>query len=57
MIDERTVLVFDEFIVNHNWEKDEYRALEEFCQQRGASYEVLAASLFTKQVVCKLTGI
>ena len=56
MIDERTVLVFDEFIVNHNWEKDEYRALEEFCQQRGASYEVLAASLFTKQVVCKLIG-
>ena len=57
VIDERTMLIFDEFIVNHNWEQDEYRALEEFCRQRGASYEVLAASLFTKQVVCKLTDL
>ena len=40
MIDERTVLVFDEFIVNHNWEKDEYRALENSASS-GASYEVL----------------
>ena len=57
VIDESTVLVFDEFIVNRNWEQDEYRALEEFCRERGASYEVLAASLFIKQVVCKLTGL
>ena len=57
VIDERTVLVFDEFIVNRNWEEDEYRALEEFCEQQGFSYEVIAASLFTKQVVCKLTNV
>ena len=57
VIDDRTILVFDEFIVNRNWEQDEFRALEEFCRQRGVTYEVLGASLFTKQVVCRLTGL
>ena len=56
VIDGRTLLVFDEFIVNSEWEKDEYRALEEFCTREGLGYEVLAVSLYTKQMVCRLTG-
>ena len=54
VIDNRTTLVFDEFIVNNNWEQDEFKALGEFCEENGVSYEVLAVSLFTKQVVCRL---
>ena len=54
VIDERTMLVFDEFIVNNNWELDEFKALNEFCEANGFGYEVVAVSLFTKQVVCKL---
>ena len=54
VIDRSTVLVFDEFIVNKNWEHDEFRALEEFCAANGMSYEVLAVSLFTKQMACRL---
>ena len=54
VIDERTVLVFDELIVNQNWEKDEFRALMEFCETNGLSCDVFAVSLFTKQVACML---
>ena len=42
------------FIVNKNWEHDEFRALEEFCATNGLRYEVLAVSLFTKQMACRL---
>ena len=55
VIDKNTTLVFDEFIVNDNWEQDEFKALNEFCDENGFAYEVLAVSLFTKQVVCRLT--
>ena len=54
MIDRRTTLVFDEFIVNNNWEQDEFKALNEFCEANDFTYEVVAVSLFTKQVVCRL---
>ena len=57
VIDETTTLVFDEFIVNNNWEQDEFRALNEFCETHGYAYEVEAVSLFTKQVVCRLRRI
>ena len=54
VIDRQTTLVFDEFIVNDNWEQDEFRALNEFCQENGYTYQIEAVSLFTKQVVCRL---
>lgn len=54
VIDRETILVFDEFIVNSDWEQDEYRALNEFCATHGVGYDVLAVSLFTKQMVCKI---
>ena len=54
IIDEKTILVFDEFIVNENWEEDEYKAFNQFCDEQGYEVEVLAVSLFTKQVVCRV---
>ena len=57
VIDKHTILVFDEFIMNKNWEEDEYKALEEFCANNDYTYEVLAISFFTKQVAVKIVGI
>ena len=57
MIDHQTTLVFDEFIVNNNWEQDEFKALNEFCEENSFIYEVVAVSLFTKQVVCRLVVV
>ena len=54
VIDENTILIFDEFIMNDKWEEDEFKALNEFCTSIGVSYEVLAISLSTKQVAVKL---
>ena len=54
VIDEKTILVFDELIMNKNWEKDEFKALSEFCYNSGISYEVIAFSFSTKQVAIKL---
>ena len=54
VIDAETVLIFDEFLMNPNWEDDEYKALEEFCSEKCFSYEVLAVSFFTKQVAVRL---
>ena len=53
-IDKKTILVFDEFIMHKNWEKDEYKALNDFCNNLGFSYEVIAVSFFSKQVAVKL---
>jgi tetratricopeptide (TPR) repeat protein len=54
VIDEKTILIFDEFLNNDNWEEDEYKALNEFCDNVGCGYDVIAISLFTKQVAVKL---
>ena len=57
VINKDTILIFDEFIINENWEQDEYKALNEFCSNNNLTYEVLAVSYFTKQVAVKLIGI
>jgi len=57
VIDENTILIFDEFIMNKYWEQDEYKALEEFCSKNHFEYEVLAISFFTKQVAVRLSAI
>jgi tetratricopeptide (TPR) repeat protein len=54
VIDDITILVFDEFIMNTNWEQDEYKALEEFCQRYEYSYKVIAVSFYEKQVAVQL---
>lgn len=50
VIDGKTILVFDELIVNREWENDEYKALIEFCDANRFKFDVHMVSLFTKQV-------
>ena len=57
VIDQHTILIFDEFIMNPNWEQDEYKALEEFCLENSYTYDVLAVSFATKQLAVRLVGI
>jgi len=33
VIDKQTILIFDEFLINENWEQNEQKALEEFCSK------------------------
>jgi len=54
VIDEKTILIFDELIINDKWEEDEYKALNEFCDNLGYNYEVIAVSFYTRQVAVKL---
>ena len=54
IIDNKTILVFDEFLMNSNWEKDEFKALNEFREKFNLNYEVLAVSLYTKQVAVRI---
>ncbi len=57
VIDKDTILIFDEFIINKNWEQDEYKALNEFCSHNNLSYKVLAISYMTKQVAVQILGL
>jgi len=57
VMDKDTIFIFDELLMNENWEQDEFKALNEFCSINKYSYEVIAISFFTKQVAVKLTGI
>jgi len=54
VIDEKTIIIFDEFIMTESWEKDEFRALNEFCTKNNYTFEVIGISFFTKQVAVKL---
>ncbi len=54
IIDDKTILIFDELIINESWEQDEFRALHEFCAENSFSYEVIAVSFYTKQVALKI---
>ena len=46
--------IFDEFLMNHRWEDDEFKALEDFCAANLFTYIVLAVSFFSKQVAIRL---
>ena len=54
VIDEKTILIFDELIMGEDWEQDEFKALNEFCDNLGYSYDVIAISFLTRQVAVKL---
>lgn len=54
IIDDKSILIFDEFITNDHWEEDEFKALNEFCKKFGFSYEVLAISFLSKQTAVKI---
>lgn len=53
-MDDKTILVFDEFIINKTWRDDEYKALVEICSRERVRFQIIAYSLFTKQVACRL---
>ena len=40
--------------MNHRWEDDEFKALEDFCAANLFTYIVLAVSFFSKQVAIRL---
>ena len=48
IMDEKTILIFDDFLMNKEWEEDEFKALNEFCNNFNYSYDVLAVSFFFK---------
>lgn len=56
VIDEKTILIFDEFLetTNREWELDEYKAFMEFCKKFNLTYEVLVVSFRTLQVIIKV---
>ena len=54
LVTKKSILVFDEFLMNKNWEKDEYKALNEFCNNFNYKFEVIAVSFYSKQVAVKL---
>lgn len=57
IIDNKTILIFDEFIISDSWEEDEFKALNEFSVKYNLRYEVLAVSIFTKQVAVRFLNI
>ncbi len=52
-----TVLVFDEYLGNPNWQQDEHRAFTEWQQRRRAEISWLAFSPFTRQAVAQVTRL
>ena len=54
IIDKKTILIFDEFLMNSNWENDEFKALNEFCKKNQYRYDVIAVSMLSKQVAIKI---
>src|SRR5215510_5365952 len=51
-----TVIVFDEYVGNERWRKDEFEAFQEAVVENRWRYEYLCFSFFTKQVVIRILG-
>ncbi len=49
-----TILVFDEFIGNRDWENGEYRAFQDYITCNPAPWEIIAIAPMTKQVVIRI---
>jgi len=50
------VIAFDEYLMHPTWPQDEYKAFQEACDKFGWEYEYLSFSLFSKQVVVRITA-
>ena len=57
VIDEKSILIFDQFLTNKYWKEDAYKALDEFCNNLNMSYDVLAVSFYSKQAAIKLKKV
>jgi len=49
-----TVIIFDEYVMNPNWERDEYRAFQEAVAQHGWEYRYVGISLVSQQAVVQI---
>ena len=49
-----TVIVFDEYLLNQNWRKDEFKAFQEAVRDHGWMYEYLAFNFYSKQAVVRI---
>lgn len=52
-----TIIVFDEYICNPQWQEDEYKAFQEWVTANRVRYKYVAASLYTKQVAVKIESV
>ena len=52
-----SVLIFDEFIGNHSWRQDEFKAFEEAAIKYGWEYEVICFCYITKQVAIRISRV
>lgn len=50
------VICFDEYLMTPTWPEDEYKAFQEACAKFKWEYEYLSFSLFSKQVVVRITA-
>lgn len=48
------VLVFDDFLAHPKWRHHQFKAFDEACRRFDWSYDILAASILTKQLVVRL---
>jgi Flp pilus assembly protein TadD len=49
-----TVIVFDEYVENDSWRRDEHRAFEEACAHFAWKHEIVAASVITGQLAVRI---
>ena len=49
-----TIIVFDEYIGNPNWKKDEYKAFQEATIKYGWNYEYIGISMVSQQAIVKI---
>jgi hypothetical protein len=52
-----TILIFDEYGFYPGWQEHEHKAFMEFLESSGHGHEILAYSLFSRQVVVRLTEV
>ena len=49
-----TVIVFDEYVMNSNWQLDEFKAFKEAVDTFGWKFEYLGISLVSKQAAVRI---
>ena len=49
-----TIIIFDEYVMNPNWKRDEYKAFQEAVVQYGWKYKYLGISLVSQQAVVQI---
>ncbi len=49
-----TVIIFDEYVGNPNWKKDEFKAFQEAVDSYGWSYEYIGISMVSQQAIVRI---